>query len=191
MIWHNKFILFDNWNSCSTHHRPWIINSLTSSHLSICLLTSICKAMDHLSCRNILLVLVHGGRYSKNHENFLDIGDSHGVEIRDSVTESDSSKHIRRLDEWIEEIKSGDQGVWWYFYSRNIRRLDAYWLGQFSEIGEKFVLRHFTPSALHLCEVCQHEVGRKSMFNRIKRLHRRRFPIICPVFWVISSWKAD
>ena len=132
---------------------------------------------------NILFLFVHGGGDSKNHEYFLDVSDAHGVEIRNSITEGDPSEHVGRLDEGIEEIKSWDKGIRWNFYGRNVGRFYSYWFRQLGKVGKKLVLGYFTPSALHLCKVGQHEVSRQPVLSRIKRLQRRRLTISCCIFW--------
>ena len=90
----------------------------------------------------------------------MDICDSHRVEIRYSVAEGDSPEHVRGFDERVEEVKGGYKSIGRDFNGGDIGGFDADRLGELGKVGEKFVLRYFAASSLHLGEVGHDEVGR-------------------------------
>lgn len=61
VIWHKEFIILYNSNSCSSHHWPHIVDSLTTSNLGLSFLSGISESLNHKSCCNILLFIVHLG----------------------------------------------------------------------------------------------------------------------------------
>lgn len=106
VIRHKELIVLYDSNGRSSHHWPHVVNSLTSSNLSLSLFSSISESLYHESCCNILLLFVHLSWNSQNHKDFFDICDSHCIQIRNSVTKSDSTEHVRRLNQGIKEIES-------------------------------------------------------------------------------------
>lgn len=177
MVRHDEPSILHDSNCASSHHRPRVKYSLSSSHLRSGLFRRLREALNHEGGRHIFLIFVHIGGYSQNHEDLLDVGDAHGVEIGKSVAEGYSSEHVGRLDERVEEIESRDESVRVDANGRYVGGFNAHGFWQLGQVRKKLVLGDFAPSSLHLCEICQHEVGVQTVLDRLKRFHRRRFAV--------------